>query len=79
MSTIDFMLSKRQQAMLRALILQPVDLSCEQGMCGSCLTRVLSRELDHRDIILSNAEKAANDQMTICCSRGRGPLIVLGI
>ena len=57
----------------------PIDLSCEQGMCGACLTRVLEGEPDHRDIVLSAAEQAAGDQMTICCSRSRSPLLVLDI
>jgi vanillate O-demethylase ferredoxin subunit len=56
-----------------------VDLSCEQGMCGACLTKVLEGEPDHRDIVLSDAEKAAGDQMTICCSRSRSPILVLAL
>jgi vanillate monooxygenase ferredoxin subunit len=56
-----------------------IDLSCEQGMCGACLTRVVSGTPDHRDMILTAAEKAANDQMTICCSRSSSPLLVLDL
>ncbi|WP_204326778.1 PDR/VanB family oxidoreductase [Rhizobium lusitanum] len=56
-----------------------IDLSCEHGMCGACLTRVLEGEPDHRDIVLSAAEKATGDQMTICCSRSRSPVLVLDI
>ncbi len=57
----------------------PIELSCEQGMCGACLTRVVSGTPDHRDIVLSESERAANDQMTICCSRSVSPVLVLGI
>lgn len=46
-----------------------VDLSCEQGICGACLVPVLAGVPDHRDEVLDEVEHAANDQMTICCSR----------
>lgn len=57
----------------------PVELSCEQGMCGACLTGVLEGVPDHRDIVLSPAEKSAGNQMTICCSRSKTPLLVLDL
>lgn len=57
----------------------PVDLSCEQGMCGACLTGVLAGEPDHRDCVLSDGERAANDQITVCCSRSRSPRLVLDL
>jgi vanillate O-demethylase ferredoxin subunit len=56
-----------------------VDLSCEQGMCGACLTRVLEGTPDHRDTVLSEAEKAAGNRMTICCSRSHSPALVLAL
>jgi vanillate monooxygenase ferredoxin subunit len=57
----------------------PIELSCEQGMCGACLTGVLSGTPDHKDIVLSESERAANDQMTICCSRSSSPVLVLDL
>lgn len=57
----------------------PVSLSCEMGMCGACLTGVLAGEPDHRDSVLNAAEHAANDQMTVCCSRSRSPRLVLDL
>ncbi|ATN36681.1 hypothetical protein ACO34A_23115 (plasmid) [Rhizobium sp. ACO-34A] len=57
----------------------PIELSCEQGMCGACLTKVIQGSPDHKDIVLSDAEKAVNDQMTICCSRSFSPLLVLDL
>lgn len=57
----------------------PVELSCEAGMCGACLTRVLDGTPDHRDIVLSPAEQAAGDQLTICCSRAKSPVLVLDL
>ncbi|WP_417315784.1 PDR/VanB family oxidoreductase [Cycloclasticus pugetii] len=46
-----------------------IDSSCEQGICGSCLTKVTDGVPDHRDQFLSEDEKSANDQFTPCCSR----------
>lgn len=54
-------------------------VSCEQGVCGTCLTRVLEGECDHRDLYLTDEEKAANDQFTPCCSRAKSKLLVLDI
>jgi ferredoxin-NADP reductase len=51
--------------------------SCMEGVCSSCETRVLSGIPDHRDLILTNEEHAANDRMMICCSRSKSPSLVL--
>ncbi|MFK0106657.1 PDR/VanB family oxidoreductase [Streptomyces sp. NPDC091217] len=56
-----------------------VELSCEQGMCGACLTPVLAGEPDHRDEVQTDEERAANTQITICCSRSRSAELVLGL
>ncbi|MCA8273491.1 PDR/VanB family oxidoreductase [Burkholderia sp. AU30280] len=56
-----------------------VPVSCEQGVCGTCLTRVLSGTPDHRDVYLTDDERAANDQMLPCCSRAATPLLVLDL
>ncbi|MDX3753006.1 PDR/VanB family oxidoreductase [Streptomyces sp. AK08-02] len=49
--------------------------SCEQGFCGTCQQRVLGGEVDHRDELLTDAERA--DSMLICVSRARrGPLVL---
>jgi ferredoxin-NADP reductase len=53
--------------------------SCGQGVCGACETRVLDGVPDHRDMILSPQEKAANRTMMICCSGSRTPVLVLDI
>ncbi|HEX7887805.1 MAG TPA: PDR/VanB family oxidoreductase [Ramlibacter sp.] len=53
--------------------------SCEQGVCGTCITRVLQGECDHRDLYFTDAEKAKQDQFTPCCSRARSPLLVLDL
>jgi vanillate O-demethylase ferredoxin subunit len=54
-------------------------LSCEAGICGTCLTRVLEGEPEHRDMFLTPAEQALNDQFTPCCSRSRSPRLVLDL
>lgn len=56
-----------------------IPLSCEQGVCGTCLTRVLKGIPDHRDLFLTEDEQALNDQFTPCCSRSKTPLLVLDI
>ncbi|MFM0213056.1 PDR/VanB family oxidoreductase [Paraburkholderia sediminicola] len=56
-----------------------VPMSCEQGVCGTCLTRVLSGEPDHRDLYLTDEERVANDQFLPCCSRAKTPLLVLDL
>lgn len=56
-----------------------VRASCEQGVCGSCETRVLGGTPDHCDSLLSKEEKAANDVMMICCSGSKGELLVLDL
>ena len=56
-----------------------VQTSCEQGICGTCETRVLAGRPDHRDELLSDSEKAANDVMMICCSGSKDDLLVLDL
>lgn len=53
-----------------------VDSSCEAGVCGTCVTRVLAGRVDHRDQYLTAAEQARHDQMCLCVSRGCGPLVL---
>lgn len=51
--------------------------SCEQGTCGTCLTRVVEGVPDHRDEYLSPEERASNDQFLPCCSRASSARLVL--
>lgn len=53
--------------------------SCEQGVCGTCMTSVLAGEPEHRDLYLSDEQRARNDCFLPCCSRSRTPLLVLDI
>jgi len=56
-----------------------IPTSCEQGICGTCITRVLEGEPDHKDLYLSPEEQAANDRFTPCCSRAKSPVLVLDL
>lgn len=53
--------------------------SCEQGICGTCETRVLEGQPDHRDSLLSDEEKLAGKVMMICCSGSLGKSLVLDL
>lgn len=69
------------QSVTQALLAAGVEVmvSCEQGVCGTCLTRVLAGEVDHRDAYLTPEEQAAHDQFTPCCSRARSERLVLDL
>lgn len=56
-----------------------VPASCQQGVCGTCLTRVLEGEPDHWDMYLTPEEQAANNQFLPCCSRSNSALLVLDL
>lgn len=54
-----------------------VDFSCREGTCGTCETGVLGGIPDHRDSVLTEQEREANDCMMICVGRCRsGPLVL---
>ena len=53
--------------------------SCREGMCRTCETTVIAGEPEHRDYVLSSAERAAGRTMMICVSRALGPTLVLDI
>lgn len=53
--------------------------SCCAGVCATCLTDVICGVPDHRDMVLTSDEKAANQRIAICCSRSRSRTLVLDI
>lgn len=53
--------------------------SCTEGTCGTCETDVLEGTPDHRDTVLTDAERAAGETMLICVSRCRGKRLVLDL
>jgi ferredoxin-NADP reductase len=62
------------QTLLTALRGANIDVQsdCEEGLCGSCEVRVLEGQIDHRDVVLTRAERDANNKMMACCSRACG-------
>lgn len=56
-----------------------VPFSCEEGICGSCETRVLEGEIDHRDSVLTDAERATNSSMMVCVSGCKSARLVLDL
>lgn len=70
-----------QQTAMQALIENGFDIpiSCEQGICGTCITRVVSGIPDHRDLFMTDEEHALNDQFTPCCSRAKSKILVLDL
>ncbi|HAP27017.1 MAG TPA: cytochrome [Achromobacter sp.] len=68
------------QTLLTALRGANIDVQsdCEEGLCGSCEVRVLEGDIDHRDVVLTRAEREANNKMMACCSRScAGKKVVL--
>ena len=69
------------ETVVHALQKQGIEIlvSCEQGVCGTCITRVLQGECDHRDLYFTDDEKAKHDQFTPCCSRAKSDVLVLDL
>jgi vanillate O-demethylase ferredoxin subunit len=69
------------QTVVQALQAHGIEIltSCEQGVCGTCITRVLQGECDHRDLYFTDEEKAKHDQFTPCCSRAKSSVLVLDL
>ncbi len=70
-----------EQTVLQAVRDAGVEIlsSCGEGTCGTCETRVLAGEVDHRDSLLSPEEQEANDTMFICVSRAASSRLVLDL
>ena len=68
-------------SVLAALRAEGMELasSCEGGTCGTCEVAVLGGVPDHRDEVLDDDEKAANDAMMICVSRSLTPVLDLDL
>jgi vanillate O-demethylase ferredoxin subunit len=56
-----------------------VETSCEQGVCGTCLTTVLVGRPDHRDLMLTEEEQKTGDRMLLCVSRSLDAELVLDL
>ena len=67
------------QSLLEALRAsgQTITSSCESGTCGSCRTRLLAGDAEHRDMVLRDDEK--EHHIMVCVSRSRSPELVLDL
>jgi ferredoxin-NADP reductase len=71
----------RGQTILEALLAAGIDApySCMEGVCATCETKVLAGIPDHKDLVLTKEEKAANQTMMICCSGSKTDKLVLDL
>lgn len=71
----------KSQTVVQALAAAGIEVptSCEQGVCGTCITRVIEGIPDHKDLYFTPEEQAANDQFTPCCSRAKSARLVLDL
>ncbi|MEV2221806.1 PDR/VanB family oxidoreductase [Nocardia vinacea] len=69
------------ESILSALLAAGVDVPyyCTEGICGTCETRVLAGDVDHRDSILTPQEQATGATMMICVSRSQTPRLTLDL
>jgi ferredoxin-NADP reductase len=69
------------QSILAAVRDAGVDVlsSCEDGICGTCITSVVDGEVIHRDSVLSRAERDSGKIMALCVSRAAGPKLALDL
>lgn len=57
----------------------PVECLCREGVCGTCETKILEGQAEHRDQYLSEAEKQSQQSLMICVSRARSASLVLDL
>ncbi len=69
------------QTLLEALRGVNIDVQsdCGEGLCGSCEVAVIDGAVNHRDLVLSRAERQENRRMMACCSRAAGQRITLAL
>jgi ferredoxin-NADP reductase len=53
--------------------------SCLEGVCGTCETEVVDGDVDHRDSVLNEEERASNEYMMVCVSRCRSARLTLNL
>lgn len=56
-----------------------VPVSCEQGICGTCVVAVTAGLPEHRDSFLDEDERAQGDRIALCCSRALSPALTLDL
>jgi tetrachlorobenzoquinone reductase len=72
---------KEGETILDRLLSEGLDVpySCREGVCGACETRLIEGEADHRDSILTELERAANNTIFVCCSRAKSRTLTLDL
>lgn len=72
---------EKDQSVIQALAAHGIEIptSCGEGVCGTCLTRVLEGTVEHRDVLLTDEERSRHDQFTPCCSRAADLELVLDL
>jgi ferredoxin-NADP reductase len=53
--------------------------SCREGTCGTCEVKVVSGDVEHRDAILTEEERLANEYMYPCVSRAAGTTLSIAL
>lgn len=56
-----------------------VPTSCTEGICGSCISKVIEGEVEHRDEVLTKADREKRHLFTPCCSRAKGERLVVDL
>ena len=56
-----------------------VPFSCSEGICGTCLTKVVAGTPDHWDMYLTPEEQAKGDVIMVCYSRSQTACLVLDL
>jgi vanillate O-demethylase ferredoxin subunit len=56
-----------------------IEVKCEEGVCGTCVTDVLEGVPDHRDKFLTDDEREEGEMICACCSRAASKTLVLDI
>ncbi len=69
------------KTIIEALEAEGIDLiyDCRRGDCGICQTGLLEGEADHRDVVLTDAERASNSLIHICVSRAHSARLKLDL
>ncbi len=79
--TEEVFLVPKEQTMLEVLEENNyfVPSSCSEGLCGTCITDLITGQAEHRDLFLSKSEKAKMDKIMPCCSRAKGGRLVIDL
>jgi ferredoxin-NADP reductase len=71
----------RNRSLLEVIEAEGIQMisNCRRGECGVCAVTIVDadRGIDHRDVFLSEEQKAANQKMCACVSRAVGGRLVI--